>query len=352
MFADSILLDYPAKGITDFCGSDDEALETFGQQLNQEAVLESWLLNLNELDFFYIENCIIESTWLDDLEKMALFAEKIFEVSLIRQNIVELLLKIISDVCKVEPEFFKVIVKEALRLPADNMFLAYKIISSNPESVKKIVTGYISDQAFIWFAPELEESNESAFNRKLLSMISRGADDPVIKKFVEDIELLRQDDWLLYKQQRDRGINPNPFAVALRYDDIETFQVLVSRDGGCFSNHFDQRIEVSPFERCDFINHNPTWIQFAAFFGATTCFKFLLVNGANLRLNDDFNESDSQRLEGRSVTELAVAGGQTEIIRLCYGKLEDLSGCDEIAEMFKQDAVAEWISLIRDSSCK
>ncbi|KAK8898575.1 hypothetical protein M9Y10_000867 [Tritrichomonas musculus] len=71
---------------------------------------------------------------------------------------------------------------------------------------------------------------------------------------------------------------------------------------------FDQRIEDSLFERCDFIRHRPTLLQFAAFFGSMKCFVLILSKGADPCITDD---------EGKILIQFVIAGGNMKIFNTC-----------------------------------
>ncbi|OHT14738.1 hypothetical protein TRFO_02998 [Tritrichomonas foetus] len=407
-------------------GSSEEIDDQVLIESRREEALEGLLLHLDGDNIFYAMNCILESPWFDDLDMMEKLAHKVFEAARIRPMNVELYLRLCKEWTESVPEFERCISKICLQMPRDNMFFAYKWISSRPELMKKVLTSYVSDEAMIWFAPELEEHNPSGFERKLLGMSSRAADEPLIRAFinlinneeeyvesygqnftsnisivsnikannylgsfnncnqsvndeikdintsccndynlcsvnglcgreiknVNEIESVSEsqndvnDKWKLYKEQRELGINPSPAAIALRFDDLEWLQVLAARD----NIDVNQRIDVSIFERCNVVNHRPTWIQFAAFFGSVKCFKFLLVNGANLKLFDEHPVSDGNFSNScTNLLHFAIAGGDNEIIRICYNTFNNLDGCDDVAGHFKHYAIYDWIKMM--TSC-
>ena len=312
-------------------------------EISREQSLELWLLNINETEFFFYENLITESDLLDDLDGIATLVSKLFEAAIIRPNNIELYLKLISDLSDQEPEFQKAVVKEAMKMHPNNAFFSYKIISKFPDQIQKLLKSYISDQVIMWFAPELLKVNRGAFERKMIGFQSRAADNALVKSFVESLGEMNEEQLDEYKEKREIGMNENPIALAIRFDNLEELQRLISQ----MPKDDDFRIEPSFFERCDFVNHKPTLIQFAAFFRAKKCFKFLLMND-NKKENPENQNLD---LEEVSLMQFAVAGGDSEIVKLSFLKEKKIIGCEQIAETFKRDAVLQWLQFIDETEC-
>jgi cytohesin len=78
----------------------------------------------------------------------------------------------------------------------------------------------------------------------------------------------------------------------------------------------DSRVRQSVQFGCHLLRDHPTLAQYAAFWGALDCFRFLVDHGANLNFKDD---------KGRTVAQFAVAGGHPEIVSICQSKT-DFSG--------------------------
>lgn len=330
-------------------------------EFSKEEKLQNILTNINPENFFCVENEIIGSTYLDDNDGMEILSKNIFQSAIIRPNSSELYLKLCFDCCQLTPEFGKILSKIAIRLPKDNLFFCYQLIKnldqmklSSPTDdilnlknglIKTIVNGYITDEIMLWFAPELQRNSKGAFERKMLAMIARSDTDPLIADFLKHIDDYQSGNWGDYIEGRNRGINLSPLALALRFDNLNALQTICST----VNSDLNQRIEPCMFERCDFANHRPTLIQYAAFFGSVKCFKYLLLNGADLSLRDCSNAQSENGINdpfGLSLMQFAVAHGNVELIRLCYNKLNDLNGCYEIAEMYKHYDIAEWILMM------
>ena len=121
---------------------------------------------------------------------------------------------------------------------------------------------------------------------------------PFYDEFISNIEELSKDDWKLHKKLIKEGINPLEIAKILRNDDLEKLQEISSQT----NFDFNQIIEPSIYERYSFINkENVSLIDYCAFFCSIQCFKYLLLNGSNVK----------------NTLKYAIAGGNLEIIHLC-----------------------------------
>lgn len=334
-----------------FVGCDDyetsQDVEQVCNEESQEHLLSQHLFEIGDQDFYPRQAQLLNSMWFDDTEKMEVLIDKIFEGCVIRPNSVELYLKLCTDICTNVPEFKRIVTKAAMKLPSNNMFFCYKWISQFPELVDKITSGYISDLTLLWFAPEIEKSNRAAFDRKILSIVSRTHENPRFMSFLrqtakafnnnDDDDDSSDYNWEFYKRDRELGINRSPIAIAIRYDDLDTFQDILTKS----QMGINDKIPISMFERCDFVNNGPTLIQFAAFFGSKKIFKFLIMNNADLTVTDDTNKI--------TLNHFAVAGGDIEIIRLCHCENDNMDGVIEYADDYYHVAIADWIRTMNET---
>ena len=144
------------------------------------------------------------------------------------------------------------------------------------------------------------------------------------KKFFENIEELEKDDWKLHKKFVQEGVNPFGIVKAIRNDDVEKLQEISSQP----NFDFNQTIEPSLYEKCSFTNKiNVTLIDCSAFFGSINCFKFLLLNGSNLKNTGKF----------------AAASGNPEIIHLCEQNYSTFEGSYEASIEFHRDDVFHYL---------
>ena len=236
--------------------------------------------------------------------------------------------------------FERAMLAKLATFPRNCEYLSFLMLRSRPDVIRRITCDFVSDSMFFYFAPEVERCNRQVFDTKMLSLRTRSGDHPNIKAFLALYELLRCDNWKVHKCIVCQGVNPESRAMAIRYDNVDDLQAMAAR--GVFD--VNERIDVCPFERCDFVNHRPTMIQYAAFYGAVKCFKWLLLNGADLFKRDDPRWNDGLQLQGHGLAEFAVAGGNTEIIRLVVqGGCEMTPECLEVAQQFKWHAISEWL---------
>ena len=117
-------------------------------------------------------------------------------------------------------------------------------------------------------------------------------------EFIKNIDELSKNDWKFHRRLVREGVNPSYIAKVIRSDDIKILQEISSQN----NFDFNQTIEPSLYERFSYINeNNVSLIDYAAFFGSTKCFKFLMLNGSDLK----------------NTAKFVVASGNEEIIKLC-----------------------------------
>jgi hypothetical protein len=181
------------------------------------------------------------------------------------------------------------------------------------------IPGRFSTLVFVWFAQESvwEFEYNSGFLYDVYNAFNR----------------FRADDWRLLRQRRtsSRG-----FLAAIMNEDVDELQDLVC------ANEFNmkQRILGTAFELGIFHRDYPPLIHIAAFYSAIRCFRYLMLNQANLFLSD---------FKGRSLAEYAVAGGSTEIVRILDEHQCSLDGCLRIAVLLHRNEIVDWF-IERDPS--
>ncbi|OHT03085.1 hypothetical protein TRFO_29540 [Tritrichomonas foetus] len=165
------------------------------------------------------------------------------------------------------------------------------------------------------------------------------------------------------KKFREIGKNHHPIASAIQNDDIDTFQEIIAKQ----NIKLDSQIPYSVFESHGIVNRPndmPTLIEFAAFFGATKIFKYLILNNfsnmniqsnnqSNLNnqndiidnLNGDNNHNNQNDLTNTifsRILRFAVAGGNYEIIHLLEGYKIDMKEGFRSAIMCHRNELVEY----------
>ena len=304
-------------------------------------VFTEMIAEISELNICEIREAIVSSKFLNDRDGVEVIVEAIVRTAGIRPNAQTLLLLLISYL-SADKEFESVMINRLSLFPENCEYLSYMLLRSKPEEIVRIANEFISDAAFFWFAPQIERINEQGFNSKLLALRARSTDDLKVRGFLVLYETLRMDNWQVHACIVAKGTNPDSRAMAIRYDCLDELQHIAGKE----MFDYNQRIEICPYERCNFVNHRPTLIQYAAFYGAVKCFKWLLFGGADISLKDDPRWGDEKRCEGKNLLEYAIAGGNTEIIRLIeHAKDQFIPECIDVAVKFKRHAIEEWLKM-------
>ncbi|KAH0793924.1 cask-interacting protein (caskin) 1,2 [Histomonas meleagridis] len=181
----------------------------------------------------------------------------------------------------------------------ESHYMLNKLVEQNlldPNSItledKSIFIHYKSQSEINQFKQEMINAiREVAYNYGI------PLEDYGIDPFAE-INRMFADNFKYHKENLSAGETPNEIIKAIRRDNLEELQKLASAPGF----DIDEVIAQNPYERYSFINNgNNTLIDYAAFFGSIKCFKYLMMNGADLSASGTF----------------AIAGGNIEIIQLC-----------------------------------
>ncbi|KAH0789694.1 serine/threonine-protein phosphatase 6 regulatory ankyrin repeat subunit B-like [Histomonas meleagridis] len=79
------------------------------------------------------------------------------------------------------------------------------------------------------------------------------------------IQSNEKDNWKTHKELISKGRNPNPIAEAIRNDDVDQLQQLISG-----TSNLD-----SIYERCTIVSQKVSLIQYASFYRSEKCYRFL-----------------------------------------------------------------------------
>lgn len=191
-----------------------------------------------------------------------------------------------------------------LCLNSSNYFLL-QLITHNILTFNSINSiPHIEDNSFlVYFAPEIKENDPGKFNELV---------KPLLTIDIEEIQ-----------QLRSKGVNDSEISAIIRNDDIESFINYLSR-----SSSINQKIPTSIYEKSSYLNKEPTYFEYSAFYGSIKIFKYLMTNKI----------SPSQNL-----TFYAVAGGNYEIIHLCEQLMCDFSNGVNAAILFHQNDILNYL---------
>ncbi|OHT16883.1 hypothetical protein TRFO_41480 [Tritrichomonas foetus] len=216
---------------------------------------------------------------------------------------------------------------------------------------------------FCWFAPVIKSRDEIVYEQILESFRQAQHLSAEFTYFRDHFNEMQKNNWELQRFFFRTGYFRVSYAYYLKNDDLLHFRQLITQnelvldkkvsskvidkedhiqnkylasidesdtknDANRLDFDFDQRVESSLFERCDFIRHRPTLLQFAAFFGASKCFRYLIDSGANPKIDDD---------EGKRLIQFVIAGGNTEIFAMCENNENiELDGAIQTAVEFQR----------------
>ncbi|OHT07003.1 hypothetical protein TRFO_24803 [Tritrichomonas foetus] len=121
-----------------------------------------------------------------------------------------------------------------------------------------------------------------------------------------------------------KGVSPSDMNVAIRNDDVELLQQLLSS-----AESIDMEFEGNDYENYE-RNHvlASTVIEYSALYGSIKCFKYCINNHAILSKKLGF---------------CAIAGGNIEIIRICKQQKCNLNDCINISVIFHYHELTRWI---------
>lgn len=203
----------------------------------------------------------------------------------------------------------------------------------NKISSNKLKTNNIYDSD----STEEENNNEVEYKGQIDSSDDSSSDeeegedlDPELLEFFRHFDKLRENNWELLKKYRLNGCNHNRINIAIKEDDVDEVQRIVSEQ----NLDVNKTSRPSIFELSMFCQTDPTFIQISAFYGSVECFKYFYLNGADIQKCDE---------EGKTTVHFAVAGGNNEIIRLLQRANADFRGAGNIATLYHRNEIFKWI---------
>jgi hypothetical protein len=180
---------------------------------------------------------------------------------------------------------------------------------------------------FYWFASEIEAEDLILF-RDMYRFMNRHVSCSAAPSIYTSVNLsaLRANGWALLKAERSSP-KYSEIIGAIRRDDVDFVQYNLS--------NMEFGFDVSVFEPSWMLHtRKPTAIQLSAYFGSLKCFKFLLLNRANTVFPCD----------DMSLAQFAIAGGNTEIVRLIEQSECDFAGSLLTASLFHRYSIFEWLT--------
>lgn len=173
---------------------------------------------------------------------------------------------------------------------------------------------------FCWFAPEikekLEKQNQLDIFTSYVNLLKEVHNSPYFKtltdinlNFFNDYEKLSANNWEKLKLYRQSGMSYDPIALAISKDLVDDFIEALKNKTKDKKENLNGTIDPSIFECCTFLNHHPTYLQYAAFHGSTNIFNYLIEKGSDRSILDR---------KKRRVEDYAVAGGNKTIIKTVF----------------------------------
>ena len=159
---------------------------------------------------------------------------------------------------------------------------------------------------FCWFAPEIEK--ETGKFDEYFEKIKDSHNSPYFRKlenlsvpFLKQVDELKSEIWKLHRESAKAASSMEVVAASIRRNEV--FE----------TSDWNACVEPTVFECCNFLNHYPSLLQYAAFHGSATSFKHILEHGGDVSYVDK---------KKRKLEEYAIAGGNPEIIDLVFAKKE------------------------------
>ena len=189
---------------------------------------------------------------------------------------------------------------------------------------------------FHLFSPDIRTENEDYYNsckEYIEFMVSNMADTLNFFKCLDSFSLLSNSEEM--KAFVQNGVLKDSFQAILRDDDSDKLSL------ACISDNFNFNMVLEAFPtECSYLRNNASLVQFAAFYGAVKCTKFLIMNNA------DLNRADEQ---GKLTTDFAIAGGNIEIVRLLEQSGLSFFNSFQTAIEFRQTQIFNWLVNTREN---
>ncbi|OHS96211.1 hypothetical protein TRFO_10162 [Tritrichomonas foetus] len=324
------------------------------QEARLIADIENMLMNLQKENFLDVFNRIKTSVFITTVNRVKQLASHVIFAVSKRYMSIPLYSKLICDLYDIRSEqnqlsqlhsaFFPLIIPcnvdsrtlyflyfcavGSLFTDVDIVDVLRDSLKKEPDQITELLT------LFCFFAPEVEEYDKPLFS-KFIKAVIKEAGQPFchsyVKQFGSELHDLCVDNWSLLKSRREAMKSGDKIIDSLFSDSVDEFQTIVSH-----SAHFDlnQNINESIFSPPHMFSK--TLIQFAARCGSVKCFKYLLLNRADLR----------------GTVDSAIIGGSNEIVRILKQHNCDFTGSLAAAAKAHRNAIFHWLEATDYPVCK
>ncbi|KAK8841740.1 hypothetical protein M9Y10_026687 [Tritrichomonas musculus] len=255
--------------------------------------LFEWLYNIKTLTVEKVKKLILESKWVttdDNVKELTAFFIQVINSDLqLHHQLADLVIELNKEADNNSNKlsiFVPFLVKKLMisfssnickcsfiyNLQKRGLIEKEEIIGKISESIEYYENNRVCylkdskiDNLLIWFLPEIYEIKPSFFQSDFYNFVFTKKN--FTKMFVPDkIDV--------YKEIRDSGEPDDEITKALRNDDLDSFQQLVSSNLKYYLNSF---VPFNMFE--NYVENGKTsYINYAAAYGSIKCFKYLLLN--------------------------------------------------------------------------
>jgi ankyrin repeat protein len=330
------------------------------EELDALLSLQEFMMNLSSDNLEESKQWVLQSPWVANGTSLRQLASSILVAARVRVMSIPLLASLLRFLCSSASEDNSL--DEIRRLILSGIFRAVSYSKSFPNEsamfsllfqcfregifdisdiiprlrfmVKGLDSLRSSCWAFCYLAPELQKADKALYD-KLLSSLRQGTSrtqfPQTFRKFSAKLPDFRKNNWRLLRKRRQYFSHKVTLLARIRADDIDGLRVAATSP----SFNIETRILPTVYTPSNFLQGHPTLIHVAAFFGSINCFRFLLVNGADLRTTDH---------NFVTLPQFAVAGGNVEIVRLCQQYDLDFFGAIHTAITFHRNELFEWLA--------
>ena len=266
--------------------------------------LQDLLFNLTDENLVSSINKIENSAWISSFELTKELISNIAVVASYRHSHLYNLVKICKHFSEKDSRFLEFLTNFVLKISNDSILLCqfvYFLSKENLIPIKNILkfitfqyteinnTKTYYSMLILFFLPELLTDYPYIFDLispKLKDFYFLKINNPATYDFSE------------YYESREKMQNLDPMAISISLDDPDSLQLQVVQ----------KSFNVKRFlTQCQFDNiEKLTLVNYAAIHGSVNCFKYLVLNGADISQSTFIN---------------AVIGGNTEIVRIIEQKL-------------------------------
>lgn len=186
---------------------------------------------------------------------------------------------------------------------------------------------------FLYFAPLISSKMPEFFDKQcelFTKQLETFGTFFEAKDFLTRLSELRDNNWQLFYKQSETNYPLYSIQSIIKMDDIDSFQKKAAE----INFDINQETKIHSYENILFPEVKPTLLQLAAYYGSIKIFKFILLNGADLKIKNK---------EGFSFEHFAIAGGDPEMIRIFEQKGMTFQNTLKVATQFHQNSVFQWI---------